>query len=174
MRFVVVLLLILLLSFPCFAYRSLEFGKQIRSVSFLVLPGYKFKNQTWEFSYEKDEVEAYLANHSISDLYLFGVNKKEKANDWLTWLVGINGQKTNNTLPITLGIGAIAGSKFGELAYSSSFLTSYYGNSAGTVEYEFHLDFRKVVLGMRGLLWFVSGEGSLNELYWIIGYKLRI
>ena len=77
-------------------------------------------------------------------------------------------------MPVTLGIGAIAGSKFGELKYSSSFLTSYYANAAGTVEYEFHIDYRKLVLGMRGLLWFVNGEDNLNELYWIIGYKIRI
>ena len=173
-NFVLILFLLLCLSLPAFAYRSLEFGKRISSVSFLVLPSYKFKSQTWEFCYEKENVEAYLANHRTADLFLFGINKKEKANDWWTWLVGINGQKTKETTPITLGIGAIVGSKFGELKYSSSFLTSYYSNAAGTVEYEFHLDYRKLLLGARGLLWFVNGQDNLNEFYWIIGYKLEI
>jgi len=170
MRLLTIFLLVLLLSWPSFAYRSLEFGKTIKSASFIYLPSLQFKSQSWLLSYEKENIEAYVSSHKIDDLYLFGINQKQKAADWLTWLVGINGQKTSNTMPVTLGFGAIAGSSWGDLKYSTSFLTSYYANG-GTFDYEAHIDYRRFLLGLRGLLWFAQNEGNLHELYWLIGYK---
>lgn len=175
MRVIASLLLVLLLfSSAGFAYHNHEYGLEHRSLSFLVFPSSKLQSYSYGLSYEKENIEAYLYSHKIPGLYLFGVTKKQKIFDWATLQLGLGGQKTAVDVPIGVGTGIILGWKYGSFGFFAPLLTTFYANSAMTIEYGAHLTYDKWILGMRGLRWYVSGDGAVNEIYWLLGYRIKV
>ena len=175
MRIIASLLLVLLLfSSAGFAYHNHEYGLEHRSVSLLVFSSSKFQSYSYGLSYEKENIEAYLYSHKIPGLYLFGVNKKQKIADWATLQLGLDGQKTVTDIPIGVGMGIILGWDFGSFGLNSPLLTTFYTNSAMTIEFSPNLTYEKWIIGLRWLTWFVADEGSLNESSWLLGYRIKL
>jgi hypothetical protein len=164
---------ILLLSLsPALAYRS--FDTPAKSVSLTVFPSSQFKSYSYGIHYAKNDLEYYLTTHKTSNLYLFGIYRKYQLLPWFALTAGISGQKAREDMPFGLILGNIIGWKAWGIDFSVPLITSFYRESAMTVEYGAHLDYRRLLLGMRGLMWYEPGEGNVNELYWVVGVKYKL